>query len=153
MSEAKSPSELMKPAITLGGLSCLIMAATLWSSRTTRHRPLADVVSIVAAIVVLAYSAYAMRVFTRIVKLQTSPPDEARTPRIAKFVLLLVPRKNREYLLGDLEEEYLTILLPDFGLRAAQFWYWCQVLSIIRPFLWAGFKRFAGFVLLWKSVR
>jgi len=74
-------------------------------------------------------------------------------PRCARFLLLLVPKRNREYLLGDLEEEYLTIVLPEYGDRLARLWYWWQVAISIAPLLWTQIKRTAGFVLLWKRVR
>jgi hypothetical protein len=74
-------------------------------------------------------------------------------PRAAKLLLLFIPKKNREHLLGDLEEEYQTSVLPEYGLRAARRWYWWHVCLSIGPFAWVGFKRVAGFVLLWKSVR
>ncbi len=44
-------------------------------------------------------------------------------PSFPKFLLLLIPKNNREHLLGDLDEEYRTILLPEFGSKKALLWY------------------------------
>lgn len=73
--------------------------------------------------------------------------------RVGKLLLLLIPKKNREHLLGDLEQEYQTILLPKYGLRAARRCYWWHVCISLGPLLWARLRRVAGLVLLWKSVR
>jgi hypothetical protein len=73
-------------------------------------------------------------------------------PRSAYFLLLLIPKRNREHLIGDLEEEYRTIVLPKYGERAAWFWYWWQVGISFSPLLWARLKQLAGFVILWKNV-
>ncbi len=56
-------------------------------------------------------------------------------PRLAEFLLSLVPLKYRENLLGDLEEEYRTRLLPRHGLRKAQLYYCVQALFSIAAFL------------------
>ena len=69
-------------------------------------------------------------------------------PEVAKFLLLLIPKKNREGLLGDLEEEYRTILLPEYGVRLARFHYWwhtvialaCSVVGAVER-LSRAFKR------------
>lgn len=61
-------------------------------------------------------------------------------PRTAKFLLLLIPKKNREGILGDLEEEYRTILLPEYGLRLARFYYWWHSLLTGASFLLAGLQ-------------
>jgi hypothetical protein len=84
--------------------------------------------------------------FSVAISVSTAPP-------LPKFLLLLVPKKNREHLLGDLEEEYRTVVLPEYGLRRAQWWYWEQVFISLWPFLWAILKRLAGMALFWKIVR
>lgn len=80
-------------------------------------------------------------------KLPDSPPAGA------KFILLLIPKRNREHLIGDLEEEYRTILVPEYGVRKARTWYWWQVAISIGPLLWAHVKRGAAIAWLWKRVR
>lgn len=80
-------------------------------------------------------------------KLDTSPPATA------KFILLLVPKRNREHVIGDLEEEYRTILLPEYGVRKARNWYRWQVVMSIVPLLWAQMKRGSVIAWLWKQMR
>jgi hypothetical protein len=77
----------------------------------------------------------------------------AEVPSSARLLLLLIPRKVRENLVGDLEEEFLTRVLPNYGLTLARKWYWQQVITSLCPILWEQFKRVAGLVLLWKVVR
>jgi hypothetical protein len=77
----------------------------------------------------------------------------AEVPSSARLLLLLIPRKVRENLVGDLEEEFLTKVLPNYGLTLARKWYWQQVITSLCPIVWEQFKRVAGLVLLWKVVR
>jgi hypothetical protein len=58
------------------------------------------------------------------VYLDRAVSDSEKPPRAATFLLLLIPPKSREGIMGDLEEEFRTILLPEYGLRMAQFYYW-----------------------------
>ncbi len=59
---------------------------------------------------------------------QNSPPAAARY-----LLRLFLRRDEREFILGDLEEEYRTDVLPRLGPRAARRWYWSQVLRSLRP--------------------
>jgi hypothetical protein len=77
----------------------------------------------------------------------------AGPPKTAKFILLLVPKRYREHLVGDLEEEYLTIVLPEYGSQKARFWYWLQVVFSIAPIVWSRLKGIVGAAWLWKRVR
>jgi hypothetical protein len=55
-------------------------------------------------------------------------PRALRPPRAAAWILAaLLPRANREYALGDLEEEFHRRVAGRFGLRGARAWYWRQV--------------------------
>jgi hypothetical protein len=56
-----------------------------------------------------------------------------RPPAGAQYLLLLLPKKYREGLLGDLEEEYRTVVLPRHGQIMAQFYYWAQVVGLFVP--------------------
>src|SRR2546425_2003462 len=71
-------------------------------------------------------------------------------PRFPRFLLLLIPKKNREYLVGDLEEEFHTILVPEYGYRIARCWYWAQVLAAFLPILWEQLKRASGLAVVLK---
>jgi hypothetical protein len=62
--------------------------------------------------------------------LRTAPP------RFAHYILyLFLAKKDRESLPGDLEEEYLTVVLPAFGPRRAKVWYCTQVLASVGPIM------------------
>jgi hypothetical protein len=71
-------------------------------------------------------------------------------PRFPKFLLLLIPKKNREYVIGDLEEEFHTILVPEYGYRTARCWYWAQVLAAFLPIVWDQLKRASGLAVVLK---
>ena len=65
-----------------------------------------------------------------------------RPPERARFLLnLCLSRPDGEYLIGDLEEEYQTIILPEFGLRRAKLWYWKQVIWSIWPMIGSRVRR------------
>jgi hypothetical protein len=76
------------------------------------------------------------------------PTGPRKTPLIPKLLLLCVPKQSRECLIGDLEEEFRTILVPEYGCIIARLWYWEQVLCSLIPILWEQFKRVAGIVAL-----
>jgi hypothetical protein len=72
--------------------------------------------------------------------------EEDTPPEAAEYLLyLFLSREDREAMFGDLEEEYRTELLPKFGVRGAQFWYWCKVCRSIVPVLCGA----AGSLLWW----
>ncbi len=55
-----------------------------------------------------------------------------RPPLLARFLLLLIPLRQREHILGDLEEEFKTILLQDYGLRwACVYYYWHVSIEVL----------------------
>jgi hypothetical protein len=62
----------------------------------------------------------------------------AMRPRLPKWVekaiLLIFPKKSREYLIGDLAEEYAQIA-ANHGVRFANLWYWKQIIASVWPFL------------------
>ena len=63
----------------------------------------------------------------------------SKPPIVAEYLLYLVlPRERRDVVPGDLEEEYLTIIGPKFGVRLAQLWYWKQASGSTAPFIWSG---------------
>lgn len=64
-------------------------------------------------------------------------PVQCQPPLIAVFLpYLLLPKKNRETILADLEEEYKEVYAR-FGSRMASVWFWKQVLWSLCP-LWNG---------------
>lgn len=55
-------------------------------------------------------------------------------PKPAESVLLwILPKDQRNALIGDLEEEYRTLIVPKLGERAAQWWYWKQAIFSVAP--------------------
>jgi len=71
------------------------------------------------------------------------PVVDSRPPAGAQYLLLLLPRKYREALLGDLEEEYRTVVFPRYGPLWAKVYYWVQVLSSFLPILWRLLEQIA----------
>lgn len=80
------------------------------------------------------------------------PRNFQEPPARANYLLFLAPRKYREHLIGDLEEEYRTVVLPRFGIKKARFWYWWQVIQSLLPILWSSAKRIAAATFLWKHI-
>src|ERR1041385_5074036 len=56
--------------------------------------------------------------------------------RLAEIILLLLPKRNREHIIGDLEEEYRTI-----EKRFPRLWFWRQVLALVGGYWWAAIRR------------
>lgn len=57
-----------------------------------------------------------------------------RPPIQAAYLLrLFLAKTEREHIPGDLEEEFNTIMVPNFGVRAAKLWYWKQVITSVAP--------------------
>jgi hypothetical protein len=56
----------------------------------------------------------------------------------ARFWLLVLPK--RSHFVGDLQEEYMEIILPEYGLKAARRWYRKQVLCSLWAFAVAKVK-------------
>jgi hypothetical protein len=75
-----------------------------------------------------------------------------RPPRSAQFALLLLPKRNREHLIGDLEEEFRTIVLPQYGRFLAGCWYCEQVGLAIVYYAWPTLKKILGLSFLYKLI-
>lgn len=82
---------------------------------------------------------------------QTVPPKRAEM--LLHFGL---PKRDRECMIGDLEEEYRRVILPKYGARVAARWYWWQaVRSVAAAFgarvrVWlsfGGLARAAGWIV------
>jgi len=62
----------------------------------------------------------------------TSPATDEHPPRWAERLLLIVlPRRDRETIPGDLLEEFREVVLPSRGRAGARIWYVRQVLSLV----------------------
>jgi hypothetical protein len=89
---------------------------------------------------------------------QTPKPRRARrdrVPRIGEYVLyLLLPRRDRDPIIGDLREIYFETIEPKFGRAAAWWWYWTQVarcLSALTPVRLVKWAALAAGLLRWRS--
>jgi len=66
---------------------------------------------------------------------------------------LFLSKSDREELIGDLEEEYRTVILPRFGPRFARTWYWTQALRSIVPMAWTRLIRLAKMIAFLRIFR
>jgi hypothetical protein len=71
---------------------------------------------------------------------QSARKTMSSSPRRAQYLLLLIPKKDREHLIGDLEEEFRTLVLPQYGRRRANFYYWWHACAAIAPYILRFFK-------------
>ncbi|MCG8432575.1 MAG: hypothetical protein MJA83_00915 [Gammaproteobacteria bacterium] len=70
----------------------------------------------------------------------------------AEFLLcLFLPWEVCEGIIGDLEEEFLTCVLPRHGLRRALFWYRWQVFWTVLDALYGHARRLVGIKALAKT--
>jgi hypothetical protein len=81
-----------------------------------------------------------------------SESSRNRPPRSAQFALLLIPRRNREHLVGDLEEEFRTVVLPQHGYFLARFWYFEQVALAIACYTRPTIKKLLGLSVILKLI-
>jgi hypothetical protein len=44
-----------------------------------------------------------------------------------RLLLFIIPRDRSEFILGDLEEIFTSVVVPKYGIRYARVWYWGQV--------------------------
>jgi hypothetical protein len=57
-----------------------------------------------------------------------SADESPSPPRFFEFLLLLIPIRQRDHVVGDLEEEFRSITVPKYGKRLASILYAWQVL-------------------------
>lgn len=80
----------------------------------------------------------------------TASPTQAtqrRPPKFAEYLLhFFIPREQRAYTLGDLEQEYGEVL-DKFGPRPARLFYYGQAARSLRPYLQRSIRRVRS--LLW----
>lgn len=60
------------------------------------------------------------------------------------LIFLFIDERSREHIVGDLEEEYLTIILPNRTYFKARFWWWREALGIVAPYIWKRLRRVMG---------
>jgi len=69
-----------------------------------------------------------------------------RPPALARGLLRLLPRSHRDFVLGDLEEEYTDRVLGERGDLGAALWFWGQAIRTLGAFVWRRRGSDAGFV-------
>jgi hypothetical protein len=72
---------------------------------------------------------------------------------VEKFVHLLVPATSREYLMGDLEEQYRTEIACRYGRFRSRCWWWKEVLGVVWPYVRERVRRALGLELFRKFLR
>jgi len=85
-------------------------------------------------------------------RLTTGRVEVNRSPRAAEYILFLIPKRNREHLVGDLEEEYRTKVLPEWGPFRARLFYWEQTAIAVVCYVWPVLKRLLGLAAIWKVI-
>jgi len=73
-------------------------------------------------------------------------------PKLAEFLMLLLPMRYREELVGCAEEEYWTRSLPRLGARRARVIFWAQMIHAWLIFLVRPFAGIAGLAWVGKIV-
>jgi len=86
------------------------------------------------------------------VYLDESGSGEVKPPRSAEYLLrCLLPRKNRQYFLGCLEEEFRTVMLPEYGESWARVYYWMQTIQSLAAVGWGLLKKLVSFAAIWRA--
>lgn len=80
----------------------------------------------------------------RRMELRRKSPRIFRGPFLESIVFLLVPRESREHLIGDLEEEYRSEIVPSRTWFGARCWWWGQVFRVVAHYLWKRVRRVLG---------
>lgn len=82
----------------------------------------------------------------------TGGVDRQSPPKLAQYLLyLFLSREEREAMLGCLEEDYQTNLLPKFGTGWANLWYCWEVGRSIVPVICEATKRVWWFIKKFTS--
>ena len=81
----------------------------------------------------------------------STPPVPHLPPSAERLACYLLPRRQREAILGDLEEDYRTTFLPKFGPREARRMYWAHfirsVAATVPAWIWAAVVGAVGWLL------
>jgi hypothetical protein len=96
------------------------------------------------------FSAILFRIFTFVFAIFRMGQESKQNHLLSlpQIFLLFVPRRNREHIIGDLEEEYCTSQK-----RFPRCWYWGQVLALVGCYWWASLKRIVGRDTIRKLIR
>lgn len=105
----------------------------------------------------LSLGGVVLILFTRGTKARLAGRKLARrkktaVPQTAEFLLLLIPQQDREYLIGDMEEEFTTIVLPRHGRKRACLWYWWHTMFSLFPYVRQFVKRLLGIAVILRLI-
>lgn len=73
--------------------------------------------------------------------LKRTPGTARQNATFVRIAFLFVEKENREHLIGDLEEEYCTFIVPARSPLRARCWWWYQLLGIMIAYLWKRMRR------------
>lgn len=83
---------------------------------------------------VVALIEACLSIAKRLSRLSASKPSH-RPPQLGEFALyMILSKEDREYLIGDLEEEFVKVQAK-FGTKKARVWYYKQVLTSAWPMI------------------
>lgn len=83
---------------------------------------------------------------------QETPEPQPSPPLNAEFLLqMFVRREDREHVIGCMEEDFRTRVLPRYGYWRAIAWYWWEVTWTVLYYVWDHARRLVGFGLLAKA--
>jgi len=89
-----------------------------------------DSIAISLILVLALYNERKLR--STLTQFSITHQSEFPPPRAAELLLsILLPRREREPLLGDLREGYVAKALPELGPMAARRWYWLKALQYL----------------------
>lgn len=145
-------SHLLDIVVLTLSLTAVILFALAVRSRLEMRKMTAIVHPVELATVLDGwFSTTVFRIFTllfAIFHVVWQQPKQKELPSLARIFLLFVSRRNREHIIGDLEEEYRTSQK-----RFPRCWYWGQIFALLGCYWWAGLRRLAGLDLILKLIR
>jgi hypothetical protein len=96
------------------------------------------VVKVLAAVMCLPF-IFAKNIWVEFLK--RTPGRVRQNTTFVRIVFLFVEKRNREHLIGDLEEEYCAFIVPARSPFRARCWWWYQLMGIMIAYLWKRTRR------------
>jgi hypothetical protein len=136
--------------LTLSLTAVILFTLALRSRRREMREMTALMHPVEPAKVLDWFSVTVLRIFTFLFAIFRvwQQPKQKGLPAFAQIFLLFLSRRNREHIIGDLEEEYRTSQK-----RFPRCWYWGQVFALLGRYWWAGFRRLASLDVIQKLIR
>jgi hypothetical protein len=142
------------PAFITGGVGATI--GLFLDERAANNLPTTIILVLVSAALASASSWWLLQLLFTRSRSPAESPSPANPPGLAEWlIILIVPRRRADAVLGDLEERFQRDV-GIRGLRRAQLRYWAEALRSTGPILWMKAKRL-GFLALvaeiWRRSR